>query len=175
MFAAWYQFFNGHAYQLRSDILDWHAALGTAPFVTYNGLAGHLASIESEEEQAFVESIVVETWIAANDTKNLGNYGWAAGYDKGQELNYTLWDVSEPNTGHHCVQLRSPNLKWATQNCAVALPWLVEFECPDGYELGPHGCRSWWIASSSVQHDSLICSEMRPTLRAWSVRGSKRV
>ena len=133
-------------YQLRTDIQDWHAALATAPLINHFGVTGHLVSIESEAEQAFVASIVPETWIAANDTKDPGAWSWAAGPDQAELLNYTAWGDGQPGVldmppyGAHCVRLRSPDLLWYVENCAVALPYLVEFECAEGLEFGSNGC-----------------------------------
>ena len=148
--------------------------------MNYFGIPGHLVSIESEEEQAFVTSIVPESWIAANDTKDPEFWAWAAGPERGELLNFTAWDVGQPGVlneppyGAHCVRMLSPHLLWTVENCAIALPYLVEFECAPGLEFGPHGCvgmdgpACWYLRSSRA-------SLLRAALRAWRVRRTQRL
>ena len=63
-----------------------------------NTLGGHLASIESQEEQDFiflnVNNILPNNyWIGFNDVSVEGDFVWT----NGQEVTYTNWNVDEPN------------------------------------------------------------------------------
>ncbi|MBA1158008.1 cadherin domain-containing protein [Microvirga mediterraneensis] len=91
-----YLHFNGHAYEVRLDPSTWSEANGAA-----NLLGGHLAKIESAEENAAIIAYVlrqasletwgyyaapdgggaVYVWLGANDITNEGQWKWADGTD----------------------------------------------------------------------------------------------
>jgi len=86
---------NGHWYVLtdRSGTFDEAEAAGAA-------LGGHLVSLNSAGEQAFVESSLMSAadgrrvmWIGLTDRDVEGDWRWTSGED----LTYTNWHSGEPN------------------------------------------------------------------------------
>lgn len=99
---------NGHAYFLLSES-TWPAAEQKA-----QSLGGHLVSINSSEEQAWVTSIFASfggvnrsLWIGLNDIRILGTHEWS----NGDATPYRNWRDAEPNTFYginHCVRIIGP-------------------------------------------------------------------
>lgn len=89
------QTFQGNFYQLTSTAKTWTDAEAEAI-----SIGGHLTSILSEEEQAFIESTFLvgsfstkPLWIGLNDAAVEGSFVWASG----SPLIYTKWKDGEPN------------------------------------------------------------------------------
>ena len=156
-FSAQYPYYNGSFYAYRTDILDWYSALHQASTSTYLGAYGHLVVVTSLAEQEFVSGLGPESWIAANDTKNQGNFAWASGLETGSllsSLDFNPWDAGQPdgNMLESCVFMKSPTLKWHDSNCAVALPWVIEFQCGTGYLSTSSGCQGFLNFAFDVSH-----------------------
>lgn len=103
---------NGHWYEFviltsSTSVLDAEIAAEEASFM---GLSGYLATITSPEEQAFLNTI----WpgatsvsgqfggysyflIGGSDRETEGIFKWIGGPEEGTELEYTNWEVGEPN------------------------------------------------------------------------------
>ncbi len=90
--------FNGHTYSIIKEAMLWPDAK-----VYCENLGGHLVTISSKEENAFIQSILVEnklnsyTAIGYSDAEKEGEWKWVTGEDSV----YTNWDLSwpEPNNG----------------------------------------------------------------------------
>ena len=86
---------NGHLYRLTSAELNWDEAEAEAV-----RLGGHLVTINSAEEQQFLEDTFMSGandrtryWIGLNDVANEGNFVWV----NGELVTFTNWDLGEPN------------------------------------------------------------------------------
>ena len=84
---------NGHYYTLTENEMDWVSAEAEA--VSHGG---HLITINSAEEQAFVEKTFCAVrfenlWIGMTDAGREGNWHWVSG----EPVEYTAWDPVEPN------------------------------------------------------------------------------
>ena len=98
---------NGHYYEyMDTPFSSWEAASAYANSLTYAGLYGHLATITSAEEDAFVTSLTpVEVSTQPLDAARLGGYratqgpgpadGWA--WVTGEPWSYTNWAPPEPS------------------------------------------------------------------------------
>jgi len=84
--------FNGHQYQVFEDSKTWTDARAYC-----ESLGGHLAAINSQAEQTFIEGLI---------SKGQKNYYWVGGYCEsnrvfrwvtGEPMTYTNWVRSEPN------------------------------------------------------------------------------
>ena len=83
--------FNGHSYKVFDIGMTWHEAKAYC-----ENLDGHLATITSQEEQTFIESLIVETnksYLFIGGYRNDGIWNWVTG----EKFNYTNWDIGEPN------------------------------------------------------------------------------
>ena len=85
-----YIYHDGHTYQVVALSKNWEDAK------TYcEQLGGHLATIGSSEENAFISSIAsTSMWLGAQ--KNDGSWSWI----DGTQWNYTNWESGEPSGGN---------------------------------------------------------------------------
>jgi len=94
--------FGGHTYETTSTAESWTQAEAEAV-----GLGGHLVSINSAAEQAFLVSTFladpsfanVPLWIGLNDITNGGGVGSKiyTTWTTGEPVTYTNWNPGEPN------------------------------------------------------------------------------
>ena len=93
----------------------------------YNGLSwpsakdaclsqdAHLTSVHSDDEQQFIESIILSnslpTWIGGK--LETFDFQW----EDGSEFDYTNWDSSEPNYDGNCIIMSLTNYKWYDYDC----------------------------------------------------------
>jgi len=99
---------NGHFYQLvdYQAGISWTAARDDAASMTLNGSAGHLVTVTSAEEDAFLkanfESFIgdpntgvpgIFAWIGLSDAANEGSFAWVTG----EPFSYSIWAPPEPN------------------------------------------------------------------------------
>lgn len=106
-------------YRLVTANANWATANANALIATLNqpkglsnvaGVTGHLAAITSQEENDFLQALIVDrTWIGANDIDIEGQWVWSGGPEDGQQFwqgvasgnnvnnLYSNWNVGEPN------------------------------------------------------------------------------
>ncbi len=85
--------YEGHQYMLFSRGLSWTAAKSAC-----EALGGHLVTITSEEENAFVHTLASgnQIWLGANDVDAEGTFVWVTG----ESMVYTNWNPGEPNNNN---------------------------------------------------------------------------
>jgi len=161
---------NGHYYQIvASPGIDWNTADTTADGMIFNGLPGHLVTITSAAEDAFVSGL-----IAA------GNFGelWAGGYQNpptepdpkagwmwvdgegtfpgsNSALPYAAWAPGEPNdffglASEQFLALNryGPNAGWNDEGYAPNISgYVVEYQANQAV---PDGASTLWLLASSL-------------------------
>jgi hypothetical protein len=78
----------------------WSTAKASADTTVFNGLTGHLATITSPAENAFILSLVPSGTFSQFEGAWLGGkapVGWLDGPENGQNFTYTNWGGVEPN------------------------------------------------------------------------------
>lgn len=102
--ASFYQY-------VRMPEIDWKTAKQIAEGATHLGRRGHLATITSSAEQAFLESAfrgATDLWIGGSDAEEEGVWRWECGPEAGQvftridgenhiDEGYSNWQLGEPN------------------------------------------------------------------------------
>ncbi len=89
---------NGHVYEVVAlSGESWTDANAAAEASTYEGAPGHLVSITSAEEQAFLEELIANrdksAYIGFTDWAAEGTFVWTSG----EPTDYTNWGSGEPN------------------------------------------------------------------------------
>ncbi|ROT63782.1 mannose receptor [Penaeus vannamei] len=106
-------------YLVVEDVASWTDAKGNC-----TDLGGVLASITSEDEQAFVSGLLNSSaWIGLSDQKIEGKYIW----EDGSPYNYRSWKEGEPNNyyyyitlgvGEDCVEMKKDyDFRWNDELC----------------------------------------------------------
>ena len=90
---------GGNWYEAISFSSTWEEAYVAAQTLSYNGITGHLATLTSAEENAFIRDTFEANryWLGGYQTNKLvepsGNWSWVTG----EEWLYTNWNPGEPN------------------------------------------------------------------------------
>ncbi len=114
---------DNHAYRAVYRELSWNDALADCA-----ALGGHLATISSAAEDAFVNARVFgQLWIGASDSAVEGTFTWATG----EAFSYTGgFGPGEPNNaveGEDCLELR-PGTGWNDQSCSNLRSYVCEVD-----------------------------------------------
>ena len=144
-------FFNGHYYEVREDLLSWSAAVTASASSTYLGVSGHLVTVTTFAEYQYIQKMTALTvWLGASDLgTSKFNYTWVVGPDTGISANATFkaWAQNQPDNNANtedCLQIYAPfnNItnNWNDGNCAIAYSFVIEYECPAGYAFSATGC-----------------------------------
>jgi hypothetical protein len=147
---------TGNTYKIVWGHMTWQEAREQAQEQQFGGLNGHLATITSPEEQAFLEANFwirrdEPLFIAASDAEHEGVWKWTDGpeagtifFADGRAVNgqFAQWDVGEPNNqdredegGEDCAVWNWKGDKsWndlAASNRDWVRGYLVEFSVPE--------------------------------------------
>lgn len=102
-----------HAYRVLYPIKSWHVADEQC-----RALGGHLATIESADEAAFINGITLQlqVWLGGRDTADTSSMAWITGEPFEYEVMATGESLSfEP--GDNCLALLADDL-WHIRSCA---------------------------------------------------------
>ena len=133
---------NGHYYELVNEEVYWETANGSAKYRIHDGAIGHLVTIESNEENDFVLSLVQanggipHVWIGAFQPPGSAepNGGWR--WVTEEPWRFTKWDPPNPNNaggneGYVVMLTDSPYRvgNWSdVVNETSSTPYVVEYE-----------------------------------------------
>ena len=127
--------YNGHTYLLTDLSMNWSDAESYA-----QSLGGHLATINDQAEQDWVQSTFSPfggLWNGLNDETEEGTWGWSSG----EPVTYTNWASGQPdNSGNEdYVQMWSSDL-WYDRSASYTSRGLIEL---DGVGTGESGAGPW--------------------------------
>lgn len=134
---------TGNFYQYVSAAGDYATALAGATSATINGVTGHLATITSQDENAFITDIVGANfaWIDGSDAAVEGTFTWTAGPDAGIQFwndvgNYENWYDNAPTTNSgandHVTFLGTDfNGQWHVFADTRSQGYVIEWEASD--------------------------------------------
>lgn len=97
---------NGHWYELISTSgLGWVDSAADAAGMSYAGVSGHLATVTSQEEWDFINTMInpadARAWLGGSDDPSAGTaegiWIWAVGPEAGDPIVFDVWDPGEPN------------------------------------------------------------------------------
>jgi hypothetical protein len=103
---------NGHYYLLVEQTLTWQQARDSADAMKFKGVHGHLATITSSAENAFISTQLGTTqfaWLGGEQPPGSlepdGGWQWITG----EPWVYTNWDIGEPNNDYQGDFGKEPN------------------------------------------------------------------
>jgi hypothetical protein len=143
--------FNGHYYEVREDLANFTTANASATAATFLGVKGHIVTLNTAEEVAFVSDINGFGWVAGGDAATEGTYVYTAGPETGQRITYLPWAVSQPDNGspvgidQDCMQIWNNTALPSVLDdvgCTSTLKYVIEYECPAGLEFNATACQS---------------------------------
>ena len=129
---------NGHYYEaVYTDGISWEEANANAQTRSFMGMFGHLATITSETEQAFLFSnfpVILDEhlWLGgfqpADSPEPAGGWSWITG----ESFTYVNWGSGEPNNAgdENALEFRSDG-SWndiASDNTLFNGGYLVEYD-----------------------------------------------
>lgn len=142
---------NGHWYEYVPAIsifapVSFDAARSDALSRTHLGLTGHLVTVTSAAEQAFIQNFpfligfgaVGDAWLGASDAAEEGVWRWLDGPEAGQLVDYSNWLPGQPTSGPAWedydyltllinVSGGAPIYGWASKPATGAFGYLVEY------------------------------------------------
>ncbi|XP_028618252.1 C-type lectin domain family 4 member F [Grammomys surdaster] len=122
-----WKYFNGNVYFFSRDKKSWHEA---EKFCMSQG--AHLASVTSQEEQAFLVQTTggAHYWIGLTDQGTEGNWRWVDGTSFNYAQSKGFWEKNQPDNWRHrkgefedCVHIHK---LWNDMACGSAYPWVCK-------------------------------------------------
>ncbi len=154
----------GHYYQVQTTTRNWADAKTFAESLTWFGMQGHLATVESASEHFAIQPMIdnLEHWIGGSDAAAQGVWKWVSGPSNEQAISPSFWS-SSPSDHQDCLQYKSK--EWEDDPCTLSYKSIVEFECTPGSTCArtlaelivylPHV----WIVST---HPIISCCKLFP-------------
>ena len=131
-------------YELRLGSVTWQGASVLSPLATYRGVMGHLITIQTVAEEAFVKWLAGsgEYWLGLTQNPLTQQWIYTAGPEVGQTAGYTDWYAGfSSGSNPNCTFMNAnDNGQWFTTACSQYLPFVIEYECGTGYAFGVAGC-----------------------------------
>ena len=130
-----FRFSNANStYEVQSQVLYWAPSLQIAAAQQYDGLPGHLATIESADEAAFIQHSLAAMnlrellWLGGA-AESLGMWSWGVGPSAGAPFGYTNWSAGgEPVDAEAAALALWTDGGWASRPGGNAYMSIVEFE-----------------------------------------------
>lgn len=123
---------NGHWYEFVLDwSLDHEAAQSAAAETVFNGVSGHLVTITSPEELAFVSGLTNRSFQIGGGRNEEGEWVWLDGPEAGQRVDdfaFDGWATGHPEWSEWAEYLLLPHWAdgWLGTNGYNA-PYMIEF------------------------------------------------
>ncbi len=133
-------------YQYVSGAVDWDTAVGAASATSLNGVVGHLATITSATENAFVQSLISgDIWLGGIDRAQDGTWQWNSGPEgnvqfsdiSGTSVNnmYENWEVGQPQNNTEYWMVMDVGGAWHDwpdiSNHGYVIEWEAGLMSPD--------------------------------------------
>jgi hypothetical protein len=124
--------FGGHYYTIMSNASSYTAAQQTAASMTYNGMGGYLATVDSAAEYQFLSWVLRarNAYVSGSDAANEGTWVLTDGPNAGRSALYLPWSFAEPSggVGQNCLVLSNVDGVMAV-NCSTGnMDFVVEFD-----------------------------------------------
>ena len=130
---------TGSFYEFVNANVDYTTAATAATASILNGTAGHIVTITSAAENAFLTGIITDdSWISATDSAVSTQWFWEAGPEAGAQFSnggtavnnmYENWDAGQPqnNTEHNAV-MNTGTGTWNDLVSSTTHSYIIEWE-----------------------------------------------
>ncbi|XP_077183437.1 C-type lectin domain family 17, member A-like isoform X2 [Paroedura picta] len=109
-------------YYFSSNTKTWSESLSYCA-----GQSAHLASVESDEEQAFLRDSISTKgthWLGTTDIERDGKWRWS---EDDKLVTISFWDIGEPKKGYNKdCGIMYPNGSWAADACSLPYHWICK-------------------------------------------------
>lgn len=116
--------FGGHSYAMLPDKVTWHIARRRC-----EEMGGHLATIETPEEEQFVLEVcrtnAQSAWLGATDEEAEGDWRWVTGGTLANELK-PRWNLTNEGDVHHYLSFYAPG--FGDADAGTRLVYLCEWD-----------------------------------------------
>jgi hypothetical protein len=124
----------GHYYQFVRESKTWDNAVAAATSYSFQGMPGHLVTIQDQAENAFVRSLLsanAEAWIDGSDSSQEGTWKFTQGPQTGAAMPYTNWLTGRPNGGNseNNLILEQASGQWEDRSKFGSFYFVIEYEC----------------------------------------------
>jgi len=112
--------YNGHSYYRSTGTANWTTARSNCV-----AMGGHLVTVTSSGENAFLFGLWPSGWIGLTDEVTEGTWKWVTG----ETFSYTNWNSGEPNNSNNedYIQFVSGG-RWNDLNNNSSLAYVLEFD-----------------------------------------------
>ncbi len=114
-----------------SNANSYAAAQQTAAGMTYNGMRGYLATVDSAAEYQYLSWILRarNAYVSGSDVASEGNWIVTDGPNAGQQVPYLPWSFGEPSggAGQNCLALSSTDGVMDVSCSTGNMDFVVEF------------------------------------------------
>ena len=112
--------YNGHSYYRSTGYANWQTAKTNC-----SNMGGHLVTITTAGEQAFIYGLWPSGWIGLTDEVTEGTWKWVTG----ETYSYSNWNSGEPNnSGNEDYVQFVTGGRWNDLNGTSSLAYVLEFE-----------------------------------------------
>jgi hypothetical protein len=136
--------FNGRFYDILPGATSYSDAVFRASTISYNGMNGYLATINSIEEYAYIHWTMRAggVWLSGTDANGEGTWKYSSSSSSGSNVAFLPWALNEPNggTSENCLQHISGGLNDVSCSSSGISNFVVEFECPSPRILVQGAC-----------------------------------
>ncbi len=127
-------------YQYVNTGTTWTAANAAAQSVTLNGVEGHLATVTSQAENDFIQSLLdtgSSAWLSGSDDGGGLVWTWGGGLEAGLQFSdgnvavnnmYENWSGGEPNATDTYTRLQQSDGTWTDRADADLFHYVIEWE-----------------------------------------------
>ena len=112
--------YNGHSYYRSTGTANWTTARSNCV-----AMGGHLVTVTSSGENAFLFGLWPSGWIGLTDEVTEGTWKWVTG----ETFSYTNWNSGEPNnSGNEDYIQFVGSGKWNDLNNSSSLAYVIDFD-----------------------------------------------
>ena len=163
--------FEGHTYYFYNRLSTWYAAKYMC-----EKLGGHLVTITSAAENAFVKAMIGNSsiWLGATDKDSEGTWKWVTG----EGFSFSDWGEGEPNNDvslnegrEDYIHMLTENGKWNDSAGSVTYPFICEIDTAYTVTYNANGGSGAPAAQVKAHGQAIKLSSTVPSRKGYTFLG----